>query len=147
MGEVRKQPKADCQSLQALVRINQSKSNQAPKEMTERQNWIQDKINFLKTHIRHKGLCKYSAFESLARGASASTALTHNISRGSNDTDSIEISMRSDSFSYKSKCSFPAFLSRPVGHGLVCANENHAVIFSGAKAGDHQNSLLQLPGI
>ena len=29
----------------------------------------------------------------------------------------------------------------------VCTNENHAVIISRAKAGDHQNSFLQLPSI
>ena len=35
-------------------KLMQFKSQQAPKEMTERQNWIQDKFNFLKTHVRHK---------------------------------------------------------------------------------------------
>ena len=31
-------------------KLTQSKSGQAPKEMTERQKWIQEKFNFLKTH-------------------------------------------------------------------------------------------------
>ena len=61
-----------------------TQSGQAPKEMTERQNWIQDKFNFLKTHIRCKGL-KSTGFKTLARGASASTASAHDISRGSAD--------------------------------------------------------------
>ena len=43
----------------------QSKSGQAPTEMTERQNWIQYKCNLLKMHIRHKGHSKSSAFKSL----------------------------------------------------------------------------------
>ena len=37
-------------------KITQSKSGQAPTQMTERQNWIQDTYNFLKMHIRCKGL-------------------------------------------------------------------------------------------
>ena len=37
-------------------KLMQSKSGQAPKEMTERQKWIQDNFDFLKTHIRCKGL-------------------------------------------------------------------------------------------
>ena len=31
-------------------------------EMAERQNWIQDKFNFMKTHIRCNGLSKFSAW-------------------------------------------------------------------------------------
>ena len=50
-----------------------SKSGQAPKEMIERQNWIQDK--FL-------GLSKSSGFKSLQIGASASAASAHDISQG-----------------------------------------------------------------
>ena len=68
--------------------LTQFKSGQAPKEMKERQKWIQDKFNFLKTHIRRKGLSKSSAFKSPQR-ASASAATAHNILRGSTDTDSI----------------------------------------------------------
>ena len=33
-------------------KLTQSKSGQATKEMTGRKNWIQDKFNFSKTHIR-----------------------------------------------------------------------------------------------
>ena len=43
-------------------KLTQSKSGQTPTEMTERQNWIHDKFNFLKTHIRHKGRSKSSVF-------------------------------------------------------------------------------------
>ena len=56
---------------EGLGKLMQSKSGQAPKEMTERQNWIQDKFNFLKTHIRCMGLSKSSAFKFLTRGANA----------------------------------------------------------------------------
>ena len=48
---------------------------------------------------------------------------------------------------YKPQNSFPAFFSRPAGHGPVYRDGNPAVIISRAKAGDHQSSLLQLPGI
>ena len=58
--------------------------------MMERQNWIQDKFNFLKMHNRHKGLCKSSGFKSPARGTSACAASAHDISRGSTDTYSLE---------------------------------------------------------
>ena len=74
-------------------KLTQSKSGQAPKEKTECQNWIQYKFGFLRAHIRRKGLSKSSAFKSQARGASASAATAHNISRESIDTDSMEISM------------------------------------------------------
>ena len=37
-------------------KLTQLKSGQAPNEMAKRQNWIQDKFNFLKTHIRRKRL-------------------------------------------------------------------------------------------
>ena len=47
-------------------KLMQSKSEQAPKEMTERRKWIQNKFNFLKTHIRCKGLSKSSGFKSLS---------------------------------------------------------------------------------
>ena len=46
----------------AVGKLTQSKSGQAPVDITERQNWIQDKFNFLKTHIRCKGL-KSSNFQ------------------------------------------------------------------------------------
>ena len=66
-------------------KLKQSKPNHAPKEMAENQNWIQDKFNFLKMHIKCQGLSKY-----LAQGVSASIASAHDISRGSTD---MEISM------------------------------------------------------
>ena len=71
----------------------QSKSCQVPKEMTERQNWIQDKFNFLKMHLKCKGFSKSSFLKSPARGVSASAASACNICRGSTDMDSMEISM------------------------------------------------------
>ena len=55
--------------------------------MTERQNVIQDKFNFLKKHIKRKGRSKSSAFKSLHTGARA---------RSFSDTQSIEISMNSN---------------------------------------------------
>ena len=64
--------------------------------MTERQNWIQDKFNFLKTHIRGKRLSNFSGFKSLARGASVSAVSAHDICRGSTEMDSMEIGMQSD---------------------------------------------------
>ena len=54
-----------CQSTH-YSKLAQSKSGQAPKEMTERQNWIQNKFNFLKMNIRCKELSKSSGFKSLA---------------------------------------------------------------------------------
>ena len=92
------------------VELTQSKSGQAPKEMMEHQNWTQDKFGFLKLHIRCKGLSKLSAFKSQARGASASAATAHDISRALSDTDSIEISMHhfTASTSHKPNCSLRA---------------------------------------
>ena len=62
MGEVHQQPQAVkvCKTWfksQSTCngKLIHSKSGQAPKEMTERQNWIQDKFNFLKMRIRCKG--------------------------------------------------------------------------------------------
>ena len=45
-------------------KLMQFKSGQAPKEMMEHQTCIQDKLGFLRSHIRHKGLSKSSAFKS-----------------------------------------------------------------------------------
>ena len=72
------------------------------------------------------------------QGASATTAVAHYLSRGSADIDSMEMSMRSDTTQQPSIAS-----PRPTGHGPVCTDKNHAVIFSRAKPGEHQNSLLQ----
>ena len=58
-------------------KLTQSKFGQAPKEMTECQTWIQDKLGFLRSHIRHKGISKSSAFKSQTQGASASTTTAH----------------------------------------------------------------------
>ena len=37
-------------------KLMQSKSGQAPKEMTERQNWIPDKLHIMKSHIKNNRL-------------------------------------------------------------------------------------------
>ena len=50
------------------------KSGQAPKEMTEKQNWIENKFNFLQMKNRHKGLRKSA----------------NNISKASDDMDSMQ---------------------------------------------------------
>ena len=71
-------------------KLTKLKSGQASKEMTENQNWIQDKFGFLRSHIRCKRLGILSGFKLQARGASASA---HNTFRASTDTDSMGISM------------------------------------------------------
>ena len=61
-------------------RLTQSKSGQAPKEMIEKQNWIQDQLNFLKTCITRKGINKSLDFQSPHCGASTNAASAHHIS-------------------------------------------------------------------
>ena len=100
LGEVRQQLQTVCQSVQDVVQIPndllrqlmKSKSGQAEKEMMEMQNWFQYKFNFLKMHIKHKRLSKYSGFKSPAKWPSESV---HNMTRCSTDKDSMEISMQS----------------------------------------------------
>ena len=53
----------------------QSKSGQVPKEMTERYNWIQDKFDFLKTHLifslqvpRPRSKCNRSSAHNISSG-------------------------------------------------------------------------------
>ena len=79
------EPQRTCYS-----KLTQWESGQAPKEITERQNWIQDKFNFLKIHIRCRRLSNSSRFKSLAQGASASAVSAHEISSDSTDMDSID---------------------------------------------------------
>ena len=67
--EVRQQLQAVCQIVQDLDKFWQThttKSGHAAKEMMERKNWIQDKFNVLRMHIRCKGLSKLSDFKSSA---------------------------------------------------------------------------------
>ena len=98
VGEVHQHLQVVCQSVQDLVgilkdllqQLTQFKSGKAHKEITESQKWIQNKLIFLKTYTRHKGLSKSSAFMSPARGASASTTSAHNFSRCSTDTDGVD---------------------------------------------------------
>ena len=85
--------------------------------MTESQSWIQDKLGFLRSHIRCKGLNKPSTFKLETRGASASGTTAHDISRASTDTDSMEISMRSTDTTLQ-----PQHVRSPTatsGHSLV----------------------------
>ena len=44
-------------------KLTQLKARQAPKEMMEHQTWIKDKLGFLRSHIRCKGVNKSSAFK------------------------------------------------------------------------------------
>ena len=76
--------------------VRQAHTIQVWSEMRERQNWIQDKFNFMKAHIRRKWPSESSGFKTPARGASASADAAHDISRASADRDSMEIRMRSD---------------------------------------------------
>ena len=85
-------------------KLTQSKSGQAPKEIAERQNWLQDKFNLIKDP-HQKGLSKSSGFKSPQRGASTSAASAHDILRWSTDTDSMKISIHSDTTHQPSICS------------------------------------------
>ena len=119
--------------------------------MKERQTWIQDKLGFLRSHIRRKLFSKLSAFKSQAHGAIASATTAQDISRASTDTDSMEINKQSTDTtltSHEPHHSFRALFIRPAGHGPVQTDEKHAVIIPLPKAGDNNTySLLQLPGI
>ena len=100
VGEVHKQPQPVWESVQDLFRIpkdaygklNQSKSGQAPKKMTERQNWIQDNFNFLKTHVRRKGLSwgKSSAFMYLFLGSRQETFRTDFCNHQTSEVEALE---------------------------------------------------------
>ena len=83
----------------------QSISGMAHKEMTERQNWVQDKFTFLKSKEGRKSFSNSSRFKSPQKGASASAASAHGNSRGSTDTDSLEASIYSDTTHQPSICS------------------------------------------
>ena len=59
--------------------------------------WLANSHNLFvahQSHIRCKGLSKFSGFKSQALGASASAASAHVISRASTDIDRMEISMQ-----------------------------------------------------
>ena len=66
---------ATCLSKCARLRSNPSRlataNSHSPSLVRQRQNWIQDKFNFFKMHIRLKGLSKSSVFQCTAQGASA----------------------------------------------------------------------------
>ena len=89
-----------------------SKSGQAPKKITETQNWIQDKFTYLKSHIRRKGLGKNTVFKSPQRGASASAASAHDISCGCTETESMQISIHSDK-THQPSIATPSVVSQP----------------------------------
>ena len=63
--------------------------------MSKRQNLIQNKFNFLKSHIRRKGLSKSSRCKSPQREVKAIAASAHDISQGLMDPDSMQISIHS----------------------------------------------------
>ena len=66
-------------------KLCKQQSGQAPREMTKRQSWVYQRMGFLKTHIRRKGVNRSSGFE-----ASPNTS-KHEESRGSTtDTEHLE---------------------------------------------------------
>ena len=75
-------------------KLSKLQSGQAPGEMTKRQSWVYQQMDFLKTHIRRKGANRRSGFE-----ASPNTS-RHEESRGSTtDTEHLESSVLSESAS------------------------------------------------
>ena len=148
VGEVRPQPQPVCdretrfKSRRTHYRkLTQSKFGQAPQEMTE---WIQDKYNFLKTGQDSTNLQPSSSWSN----EPVQLQPQHEISRGSTYTNSMEMSMQSDTTQqprYIFQCST---VDQPAMDQLaLMKSEDHAVVFSWAKAGDHQNSLPKLLGI
>ena len=124
LGEVRQQSQAVCQGVQdpGLTRKghitgSSRNPNMTPKEITEHQNWIQDKFHFLKLHIRSKGPSKSSGFKSQTWRASALAASTHNISRASTDTGSMMISIQSTDITFLHQQ--VTRLTAAAGHSLV----------------------------
>ena len=111
-------------------KLMQSKSGQAPKEMTESRNWIQDKFLFQKLHIRCKGsqciLCFSTHHQRFNRPGQDQSDPTIQPSVTSPSTVSARSSVNQqvmDQFT----------------------DENHAVIIPRAKERDNKNNLLQLP--
>ena len=69
-------------------KLSKLQSGQAPREMTKRQSWVYQQMDFLKTHIRRKGANRSSGFE-----ASPNTS-KQDKSRGSTtDTEHLESSV------------------------------------------------------
>ena len=69
-------------------KLSNLQSGQAPREMTKRQSWVYQQMDFLKTHIRRKGANRSSGFE-----ASPNTS-KQDESRGSTtDTEHLESSV------------------------------------------------------
>ena len=118
--------------------LTQSKYSQASKGKTERQNWIQNKFYFLKTHIRFKRIIRLQVPSLM----NASAASLHDISIALTDMDSMEISMRSNTIIQPPVTSPSAVSGQPADHGPVCTDENHTAIIHWANVGDNTNSLL-----
>ena len=119
-------------------KLTQSKYSQASKGKTERQNWIQNKFYFLKTHIRFKRIIRLQVPSLM----NASAASLHDISIALTDMDSMEISMRSNTTIQPPVTSPSAVSGQPADHGPVCTDENHTAIIHWANVGDNKNSLL-----
>ena len=84
-------------------KLSKLQSGQAPREMTKRQSWVYQQMDFLKTHIRCKGANRSSGYE-----ASPNTS-RHEESRGSTtDTEHLESSVLRESRSQ------PILTSTPV---------------------------------
>ena len=118
--------------------------------VNQRQNWIQDKFGFLRSHIRCKGLTKLLSFKTQPRGASASAASAHGISKASSDTDSIEISIQSTETMLQPQqvtSTTAASVHFSVNQQVMDQFTQMRIIIPWAKAGDNNTCiLLQLPG-
>ena len=104
MGEVCKQPQPVCESVQDLVRIPKNSLGKThpgqvrlgSREMTERQKWIQDKFNLLKTHIRRKRQQILNLQVPGPKSQCNHSLSTTHLQRVSPNTESMEMRMQSD---------------------------------------------------
>ena len=124
-------------------KFKQSKSGQAPNEMTERQNWIQDKFHFLKSHIRCKGLRLQVPG---SRSQCFSTQHLQIFNQHGQYGDQHATRHHNKAFRYKPRCSFSTFFGQLTGHRLDHTGEHCAANIHWAKTGDNRKSLLSLPG-
>ena len=160
-GAVQQQLQAVCQVCKTwfesqrthYCKLTQSKSGQAPKEMMERQNWIQDKFNFLKIHIRCKGLSKSSGFKSRPEEP-VHPIPQHTTSPALQPTWIVRRSACGQIPQYSLQLQVPVqFLLSLVDQQVMVQflyrwkPWYHNFIISWVKARDNKNSLLQLPGI
>ena len=126
VGEVCKQLQAVCQSVQDLLQI---------------QNWTSDACD--SENLR--------ASSSPAQRASTSCALAHDISRGSTDKDSMEISMQSDTIIHSSVTSPNVVSQHSTVDQLVMDQfaEMKTMLssFLGPRQGTIRTAFWKLPGI